>query len=119
MQFTLEILTHLYDNAKDTHESVIVLLPQKEQETQSDWFKHMTKCKTDFMEDASRWLPETGRPFPQTGHVTADLPIADDADISPTSPVEPVELKETIIHTDEHDIPLYQSNIKATFDVHD
>lgn len=70
VQVKLEKLIQLYENAKTAQESVIVLLPKEEQESQSDWFKHVTKYNTDFMEDVKQRLFETGGLFLQKGHVT-------------------------------------------------
>ncbi|KAK0145483.1 hypothetical protein N1851_015620 [Merluccius polli] len=104
VQFKLNELKQLCENANAAHESVIVLLPKEEKVTQNEWYGRIIKHNTDFTDDVKTWLSETERHFQQARNVTADV-FAAQSVISPIppedeAPVAPVELKEDIPHSD-------------------
>ena len=117
VKLKLDKLIHQYENAKTAHESVIMLLSEDDLEIQNNWFQQITKHNNDFMEDVQQWLLETGRrPFLQTGHVTANEPIAANTDIPLILPDEaPANVKEQFEHTEaQQDVLFPPSNMKAT-----
>lgn len=104
VQTKLDKLIQFYENAKAAHESVLILLPKEEKETQIDWFKRVTKHSMNFTQDIEQWLLETGR----IKHVTTTA----ETNLTLISPEEvPVELKEQI--------PSSQLDVEATVDIQD
>lgn len=114
VQWNLERLIQLFECAKTAHESVIVLLPEEDQETQNDWFARINKYHTGFVEDVKQWLFDNERHSMQTGHVTVNLPAADSDTSSILHEKAPVESKEEIPPQDN---PPPDLTSKATSDV--
>ena len=119
VQFKLDELKQLHENATATHESVIVLLPKEEKVTQNEWFGRIIKHNTDFNDDVQTWLSEIERPCQQARNVTTDVLTAQSVIFPiPTEEEAPAELKGNIPHSDVQPAIPSQQN-KAISDMQD
>ncbi|KAM3592525.1 uncharacterized protein V6R79_020775 [Siganus canaliculatus] len=112
VQSKLDTLTPLYESAQASHFSVLPLLPNEVQDAQDDWFRRITKCNNDFMDDVKQWLLETGRSSVETGRVF--LPATTSA--QPTH-VSSDALNDEVPHKEVEPVPCSGSNVNATADM--
>lgn len=58
----LENLNQLCENATTSHNMLILLLPDDEQNKQNEWFASIMKYSDSFEEDVKKWLGDSEEP---------------------------------------------------------
>lgn len=85
---TFEKYKCLCNDAKETHESLLKLLPPEEQEKHETWFRAKLLNVNDFIVDANKWLSKTSMSIPTKDGYCND---GEESEIKPVDSISNIE----------------------------